>query len=92
MPSATNLKELKGLQGRLAYIRQFIANLSGKSLPFSKLIRKGVTFEWNENYEEAFRGLKKYLTQLQILIAPTLGKEFILYTRALDHLMGSLLA
>jgi len=29
MQSSRNLRELKGLQGRLAYIRRFISNLSG---------------------------------------------------------------
>ena len=31
MHSPKNLKELRGLQGRLAYIRRFITNLSGRS-------------------------------------------------------------
>jgi len=29
MPTPKNLKELRGLQGRLAYIRRFISNLVG---------------------------------------------------------------
>ena len=33
-----NLKELRGLQGRLAYIRRFIANLSGRCQPFTRLL------------------------------------------------------
>jgi len=33
-----NLKELKGLQGRLAYIRRFISNLSGRCQPFTRLL------------------------------------------------------
>lgn len=48
MPNPANLKELKGLRGRLAYIKQFITNLSGKSLRFAKLMKTGVTFEWNK--------------------------------------------
>ena len=39
-----SLKELRGLQGKLAYIRRFISNLSGRCQPFLKLMRKGVTF------------------------------------------------
>ena len=40
-----NLKELRGLQHRLAYIRRFIANLSGFFFqPFTRLIKKGVSF------------------------------------------------
>lgn len=55
-------------------------------------MKKGVTFEWNEECEKAFQGLKEYLTKPPILMAPILGKQFILYTQTLDHLMGILLA
>jgi len=39
-----NLKKLRGLQGRLAYIRRFISNLSESCQPFTKLMKKGVSF------------------------------------------------
>jgi len=39
-----NLKELSSLQGRLAYIRRFIAKLSGRCQPFTRLMKKGVSF------------------------------------------------
>ena len=42
MPSPRTLRELKGLQGRLVYIRRFISNLSGKCRPFSCLMRRKV--------------------------------------------------
>jgi len=38
MPKPKNLKELHGLQGRLAYIRRFISNLAGRCHPFSHLM------------------------------------------------------
>ena len=36
-----NLNELRGLQGCLTYIRQFISNLAGRCHPFSHLMKKG---------------------------------------------------
>ena len=39
-----NLKELRGLQGRLAYIRRLIVNLSGRCQSFTQLVKKGVSF------------------------------------------------
>ena len=45
MPEPKNLKELRGLQGRLAYIRRFISNLVGRCHPFSHLMKKGAPFE-----------------------------------------------
>ena len=41
-----NLKELRSLQGRLAYIRRFIANLSSRYQPFTRLMKQGVSFVW----------------------------------------------
>jgi len=43
-----NLRELRGLQGRLAYIRRFISNLAGRCQPFTRLMKKGVSFIWDD--------------------------------------------
>ncbi|KAJ8635963.1 hypothetical protein MRB53_010230 [Persea americana] len=92
MPSPRTLRELKGLQGRLAYIRRFISNLSGKCRPFSRLMKKGVDFVWDAECEAAFQDIKSYLTKPPVLAVPTAGKPFILYTRALNYSLGALLA
>ena len=47
MQPPRSLGELRGLQGHLAYIRRFIANLSGRCQPFTKLMKKGVSFVWD---------------------------------------------
>ena len=57
-----NLKELRGLQGRLAYIRRFIANLSGRYQSFTRLMKKGVSFIWDQTCQEAYEDIKRYLT------------------------------
>ena len=44
MQPPKNLKELRGLQDRLAYICKFIVNLSGLCQPFTRLMKKGVSF------------------------------------------------
>ncbi|XXG42081.1 hypothetical protein AAC387_Pa01g2429 [Persea americana] len=92
MPSPRTLRELKGLQRRLAYIRRFISNLSRKCRPFSRLMKKGVDFVWVAECEAAFQDIKSYLTKPPVLAAPTTGKPFILYTRALNYSLGALLA
>ena len=35
MPEPKNLQELRGLQGKLAYVRRFILNLAGRCQPFN---------------------------------------------------------
>jgi len=41
MPPPRNLKELGGLQGRLAHIKRFMSNLASCCHPFSHRIKKG---------------------------------------------------
>ena len=92
MQPPKNLKELRGLQGRLAYIRRFIANLSGRCQPFSKLMKKGVSFIWDDACQKYFEDIKDYLTKPPVLVGPRARKSFLLYVRAMDHSLGALLA
>ena len=92
MQPLRNLKELRGLQGRLAYVRRFISNLSGCCQPFTKLMKKGVLFVWNNACREAFEEIKRHLTHPPHLAAPVSGKPFLIYARAMDHSSGALLA
>src|SRR3954464_6740551 len=86
-----SLKELRGLQGKLANIRRFISNLSGCCQPFSKLTRKGVTFVWDQACQDAFDEIKHYLTTPPVLVPPTKGKPFFLYVRSIEHSLGAFL-
>jgi ribonuclease HI/transposase InsO family protein len=88
----SDLTELKSLQGRLAYIRRFISNLSGRCHPFSHLMKKNAKFEWGRECQNAFESIKKYLMNPPVLAAPEKGKPLILYIAALDHSLGGLLA
>nr|XP_011471077.1 PREDICTED: uncharacterized protein LOC105353523 [Fragaria vesca subsp. vesca] len=92
MPAPKNLRELRGLQGRLAYIRRFISNLSGRCQPFSRLMKKDVPFIWDQACQIAFDSIKEYLLHPPVLMAPIKGKSLILYIAALEHSLGALLA
>jgi len=58
MQPPKSLRELRGLQGQLAYIRRFISNLSGRSQPFIKLMKKGVSFIRDDAYQQEFEKIK----------------------------------
>lgn len=92
MSPPRNLHQLKGLQGILTYIRRFIANLSEACRPFSRIMKKGVNFVWDQAYDEAFEDIKQYLANPLVLAVPTPGKPFIIYARALDYSLGPTLA
>jgi len=86
MQPPRNFRELRGLQGRLACIQRFISNLSGRCQPFTKLMKKGVSFIWDDACQQAFEEIKRYLTQPPVLTASVSGKSFLIYVRAINHL------
>lgn len=92
MPPPTNIKTLRGLQGRLQSIHRFIAQLEDKFHSFQSLLHKGIFFQWNKKCQASFQQLKDYLLHPPILMAPILGKPFFLYISAIDTTSGALLA
>ncbi|XP_059277852.1 uncharacterized protein LOC132032053 [Lycium ferocissimum] len=92
MAEPRNIHELKSLQGKLAYLRRFISNLAGKCQPFSRLMKKGAPFEWDQACANAFESIKSYLTKPPVLAAPVPGKPLILYISAQERSVGALLA
>jgi len=55
-------------------------------------MKKGVFFVWDKACQKAFEDIKEYLTKPPVLMAPTLGKLFLLYVRIMDHSLGAFLA
>ena len=92
MPPPQKLKELRTLQGHLAYIRRFISNLSGRVQPFSKLMKKGAPFVWDKECQNCFDSIKRYLLNPPVLAAPVKGHPLILYIAAQPSSLGALLA
>ena len=92
MPEPQNIHELKSLQGKLAYIRRFIANLAGRCQPFNRLMKKDVLFEWDEACSNAFKSIKRYLLNPSVLRPPIHGQPLVLYIAAQERSLGVLLA
>jgi len=91
-PPPRNLRVLRGLQGRLAYIRRFITNLSGRCQPFIRLLKKDMSFIWDQTCQNTFESIKQYLTKPPVLMAPVQERPLILYTAALEQPLGAMLA
>ncbi|KAI5347393.1 hypothetical protein L3X38_015272 [Prunus dulcis] len=92
IPPPRTLRQLRGLQGRLAYIRRFISNLCGRCQPFTRLMKKDTPFIWDQACQNAFDSIKAYLLKPPVLIAPIKGKPLILYIAALERSLGAMLA
>ncbi|XP_030936120.1 uncharacterized protein LOC115961254 [Quercus lobata] len=92
MPEPKNLRELRSLQGHLAYIQRFISNLARRCQPFSRLMRKYATFEWDKACRNAFESIKRYLLNPLVLGVPIPGKPLVIYIAAQEQSLGALLA
>ncbi|KAK4390240.1 Transposon Tf2-12 polyprotein [Sesamum angolense] len=58
----------------------------------SCLMKKDVSFQWDEACDKAFKSLKSYLMKPLVLVAPVPGRPLILYVAAQEHYVGIPLA
>lgn len=65
MKPPNNLEEFRRLQGRLAYIEPFVANISSHSQSFSELTKISMKFVRDKAGQKAFDDIKDFLTRLQ---------------------------
>ena len=47
------------------------------SISLTKLLRKGVKFEWDDKCQLSFEQLKKILVEALVLTQPTSGREYV---------------
>ena len=76
---------------QIELISQFISQMSAKSDPIFKLLKKHDSGEWTEKCQMAFDVVKDYLSTPPILVPPILEKPFILYLTIYEKSMGSVL-
>ncbi|XP_070039572.1 uncharacterized protein [Nicotiana tomentosiformis] len=70
-----------------AYLRRFISNLAGRCQLFSRLMKKGIPFKWDQACSNAVESIKTDLMKPPILAAPIPGKPLILYISAQERMM-----
>ena len=90
-PSAT-VKELKSFLRKVSYIRKFIPGLASITSAFTKLLKKGKSFEWGETQQTAFKRLQQIMMNLPIIQAPVHKKPLLLYLAANSYAIGALIA
>ncbi|KAJ9699024.1 hypothetical protein PVL29_007877 [Vitis rotundifolia] len=87
----TNVFEVRSFLGLAGYYRRFVEDFSRIAAPMTRLTRKGVKFDWNEEYENAFQELKRKLTTAPVLTAPISGELFTIYCDASTVGLGCVL-
>ena len=74
--------EICSFLGSVGYYKKFIEDFSRLALPMTRLIRKEVKFEWNDQCEKEFQELKRRLTSTPIMIVPERGQMDTVYCNA----------
>jgi hypothetical protein len=78
-PPPSTISQLQNLQGKENLLRRLIVNYAKITKGFMHLLKKGVTFVWDEQAQFSFDTLKKALMLTPLLIPPNYGREFFLY-------------
>ena len=83
--------EIRNFLGLAWYYRRFNKDFSQLVALMTRLTRKEVKFEWNDQCEKAFQELKKRLTPAPILIVPERGQAYTEYCNASKDGLGCVL-
>jgi hypothetical protein len=84
MQPPRNRKEVQRLTGRIASLNRFISKAAERSLPFFKVLRVNLVFQWGVEQQQAFEDLKKYLEEAAVMTKPSPKVELLLYIAATD--------
>ena len=85
------VKEVRSFLGLAGYYRRFVKGFSVIASPLTKLLRKGVKFEWTDKCQNSFEQLKGMLAKAPVLKQPTSRKEYTLYSDASSIGLGCVL-
>ena len=77
-----NVTEVRSFLGLAGYYRRFVQGFSVIASSLTRLLRKGVKFEWDDKCQSSFKRLKEILVEAPVLIQPTSGRDDTVYSDA----------
>ena len=86
-----NVTEVRSFFGLVGYYRRFVKGISVIASSLTKLLKKGVKFEWTDKCQNRFEQLKEMLVEAPVLMQPTSRKEYTLYSDASSIGLGCVL-
>jgi hypothetical protein len=70
LPPSSTLRQLQSLQGKANFLRRFIPNYTELTKGFTRLLKKGYEFVWDDIANKVFEALKLALTLTPLLFPP----------------------
>ena len=77
-----NVTEVRSFLGLAGFYRRFVQGFSVIASSLTRLLQKGVKFEWDDKCQSSFERLKEILVKAPVLIQPTSGREYTMYNDA----------
>jgi hypothetical protein len=90
LPPST-LRQLQSLQGKANFLRRFIPNYAKLMKGFTRLLKKGYNFVWDDTANKSFEALKLALTRTPLLFPPDYSRYYFLYLAASDSTISMVL-
>ena len=87
----TNVPKVRSFLGLAGYYRRFVEGFSIMVGPLTKLLKKGVIFQWDDRCQQAFEELKRRLTSAPVLTLPSGRGGFVIYSDASYQGLGCVL-
>jgi hypothetical protein len=91
LPPPSTLCQLQSLQGKENFLRQFIPNYVELTKGFTRLLKKGQDFVWDDTANKAFQSLKLSLTHTPLLFPPDSSRDYFLYLASSDSTIAIIL-
>jgi hypothetical protein len=85
------LHQLQSLQGKVNFLRRFVPNYVELTKGFTRLLKKGHDFVWDDIATKAFEALKIALTCTPLLFPLDYSRDYFLYLVALDSTIAMVL-
>ena len=91
-PTPSSLRDARSFVGLCAYYRRFVPDFAPVARPLHALTKKGMRFQWSIECDNAFRELKRCLTEAPVLALPNDRDLYILDTDASYEAIGAVLS
>ena len=87
----TTITSVLSFLGLAGYYRWFVQDSTRIASPLTQLMRKGVSFIWNDACEASFQNQRERLVTVQVLIVPESSEGYVIYSDASMKGLGCVL-
>ena len=90
-PAPTSKEQVRSFLGAASFLRRFVPHFAEMAEPITRLLKKGVPFQWLEEQQQAYENLKTNISDQVLLTAPDGNKPYVLVTDASSVGIGAVL-